>query len=98
MEEVKQIIVEHWPEIVSYFFTFVSYFLLFLYRSKVNGTRNNVVTLFKEGNKEMITMKAEYEKAKRNYEKASKRLKNVEDALEVLLEDETEVSSNDEEN
>lgn len=108
MEEVKQIITEHWPEIVSYFATFVGYFLIFLFRSKINGTQKNLIALYKETadaaakengvrQKEMRAARKEFLDAKREYEEAIKRLKNVEDALNVLLED-TEVLSNDKEN
>lgn len=108
MEEVKQIITEYWPEIVSYFATFVGYFLIFLFRSKISGTQKNLIALYRETTdastkenairqKEMRAARKEFLDAKREYEEAVKRLKNVEDALNVLLED-TEVLPNDEEN
>lgn len=48
MEQMKTFLVEHWPTIFEYALMFVAYFLVFLYRSKVNNTKQNLSTLFKE--------------------------------------------------
>ena len=48
MEEFKQYIVQNWPTIVEYAIMVVAYFLFFLYRSKVSGTRRDLTVLFKE--------------------------------------------------
>lgn len=48
MEEFKQCIVQNWPTIVEYAIMVVAYFLFFLYRSKVSGTRRDLTVMFKE--------------------------------------------------
>ena len=48
MEEFKQYIVQNWPTIVEYAIMVVAYFLFFLYRSKVSGTRRDLTVMFKE--------------------------------------------------
>lgn len=48
MEELNTIIVEKWPEILSYVFNFVSYFLFLLYRTKFSKTKNSMTLLFKD--------------------------------------------------
>lgn len=48
MEEFVQYIVQNWPTIVEYALMVVAYFLFFLYRSKVSGTRRYLTALFKE--------------------------------------------------
>lgn len=74
MEELKQIIITHWPTIVQYALMFVAYFLVFLYKSKVNNTKTNLTTLFKDtvahlsktetGLREDIAVQLELSKAK----------------------------------
>lgn len=48
MEEFKLYIVQNWPTIVEYATMVVAYFLFFLYRAKVNGTRRDLTVMFKE--------------------------------------------------
>lgn len=48
MEEFKQYIVQNWPTIVEYAIMVVAYFLFFLYRSKVSGTRRDLTVMFEE--------------------------------------------------
>ena len=48
MEELKQIIITHWPTIVQYALMFVAYFLVFLYKNKITNTKTNLTTLFKD--------------------------------------------------
>ena len=48
MEELRQTIVEKWPTILECALMVVSYFLIFLYRSKIKSTKLNITTLFKE--------------------------------------------------
>ena len=57
MEEFKQYIVQNWPTIVEYAIMVVAYFLFFLYRSKVSGTRRDLTVMFKEKAQEVIQMK-----------------------------------------
>lgn len=47
MEEFKQYIVQN-SSIVEYAIMVVAYFLFFLYRSKVSGTRRDLTVMFKE--------------------------------------------------
>lgn len=46
MEELKTIIIERWPEIVSYALNFIAYFLFLVYRTRFIKTRNNMRVLF----------------------------------------------------
>lgn len=48
MEEVKQYITQNWSTIVRSAISLVFYFLVFLYRAKVNGTKRDLSVLFKE--------------------------------------------------
>lgn len=48
MEEFKSYIVQNWPTIVEYAIMVVAYFLFFLYKAKVSGTRRDLTVMFKE--------------------------------------------------
>lgn len=48
MEEFKSYIVQNWPTIVEYASMVVAYFLFFLYKAKVSGTRRDLTVMFKE--------------------------------------------------
>lgn len=48
MEEFKSYIVQNWPTIVEYAIIVVAYFLFFLYKAKVSGTRRDLTVMFKE--------------------------------------------------
>ena len=48
MEEFKQYITQNWPVIIEYAMMIVAYFLFFLYRSKVTGTKRDLNVMFKE--------------------------------------------------
>ena len=48
MEEFKQFCITNWPTILEYTLMFLAYFLVFLYRGKVSGTRRDLTLLFKE--------------------------------------------------
>jgi hypothetical protein len=48
MEEFKSYIVQNWPTIVEYAIMVVVYFLFFLYKAKVSGTRRDLTVMFKE--------------------------------------------------
>lgn len=48
MEEFKSYIVQNWPTIVEYAIMVVAYFLFFLYRAKVSGTKRDLTVMFKE--------------------------------------------------
>lgn len=48
MEQVKQVLIQYWPQIVDYALTFIAYFLVFLFRSKMSGTRRSLTIAFKQ--------------------------------------------------
>lgn len=48
MEEFKTFVVTNWPTIIEYACMVVSYFLVFLYRNKVTGTKKNIDIAFKQ--------------------------------------------------
>lgn len=58
MEQFIQYFVENWESILEKALIFVSYFLVFLYRAKVNGTKDNLGTLFKENTTQLLEMDA----------------------------------------
>lgn len=79
MEELKQIIVEHWSTIVEYAMLLVSYFLVFLYKSIVNKTKTTLTLLFKTNTKQM---QEELTQSKANYDTAVSKISNLEVQLE----------------
>ena len=85
MEEFKSYIVQNWPTIVEYAIMVVAYFLFFLYKAKVSGTRRDLTVMFKEKAQEVTNtdlklredvgqtrkvMADELAKAKRQYQAA----------------------------
>lgn len=48
MEELKAIIIEKWPAILSYVLNLVAYFLFLLYKSKFSKTKDNMTLLFND--------------------------------------------------
>lgn len=85
MEEFKSYIVQNWPTIVESAIMVVAYFLFFLYKAKVNGTRRDLTVMFKEKAQEVANtdlklredvgqtrkvMADELAKAKRQYKAA----------------------------
>lgn len=48
MEEFKSCIVQNWPTIIEYTIMAIAYFLFFLYRAKVRGTKRDLTVMFKE--------------------------------------------------
>lgn len=56
LEAFKQLIIEKWPQILQYVLTFVAYFLVALYKSKVKGTTTTLDTLFKEKVEQVVTL------------------------------------------
>ena len=56
MDEFKQYVIENWPTIIEYALMGIGYFLVFLYRSKVSGTKRDLTVLFKEKAQEIGTL------------------------------------------
>lgn len=48
MEEIKVLLIEKWPEILSYVLNLVAYFLFLLYRSKFAKTKDSMLMSFTE--------------------------------------------------
>lgn len=48
MEAFEQYLTTNLPDVIKYFLMAVAYFLLFLYRAKVNGTKRDLNVMFKE--------------------------------------------------
>lgn len=57
METFIAYIQEYWPTILEYALMFVAYFLVFLFRGKVNGTKNNLNLAFAQFRTEMTNTK-----------------------------------------
>ena len=55
MEEFKAFIITNWSTIAEYAMMAVSYFLVFLYRSKIKDTKQNLTIMFKEKAQEVST-------------------------------------------
>lgn len=54
MNKFIEMVTTYWPTIIEYAVVFLSYFLTFLYRARVNGTRLNLTTLCKATEKDII--------------------------------------------
>lgn len=87
MEELKLIIIEKWPEILSYVLNLIAYFLFLLYRAKFTKTKNSMSLLFKDKVKqvsaidtnmrtdmerERAAMRAEFSATQEEYKKSKK--------------------------
>lgn len=59
MEELKILLIEKWPEIIEAVLLGISYFLVFLYRSKVNGSQLSMKSLFKDTKTELTDLTIE---------------------------------------
>ena len=96
MEEFKSYIVQNWPTIVEYASMVVVYFLFFLYKTKVSGTRRDLTVMFKEKAQEVTNtdlklredvgqtrkvMADELAEAKRQYQAAVDKISNLEARL-----------------
>ena len=103
MEEFKSYIVQNWPTIVEYAIMVVAYFLFFLYKAKVSGTKRDLTVMFKEKAQEVtntdlkLREDVELAEAKRQYQAAvdeisdlKARLNRTEKALIEIIADEVE--------
>ena len=92
MEELTRLIVMHWPKIIQYGCMIVAYFLVFLFRGKINATRNNLTTSFKESisymndaNKELKRgVTKELEESKNKYAAAVNKISGLENTVRKL--------------
>lgn len=92
MEELKQTIILYWPTILEYAVMIFAYVLVFLYRSKVNGSHNSVKALFKEQTKENIksneclqtNVHSELIASKKAYQEAIDKIAGLEQKAERL--------------
>ena len=110
MEQLKQIFVEYWPTMLEYAMMFIAYFLVFLYKSKIANTKDNLTLLFKDKvkrisdenttlrtdiNAELLEAKAKYAAAVNKIESLEAGLARANAVINILVED-SEVNKNDE--
>ena len=99
MEQFKETIRLYWPQIVEYALLLLAYFLVFLFRGKVNSSHNDVKTLFKENVndviQEKIVMQKELKSTKQEYEAAIKKIESLERAVLSLTKALHELTDND---
>ena len=96
MEDLKTYIVTNWPTIIENAAIVVTYFLVFLYRSKVNMTKRDLSVLFKEKATEVAKtdanlrielaktcnlMHGELVEAKAQYQKAVGEIRDLQERL-----------------
>lgn len=102
MEDIKQFITDYWPTVANYLFTFLSYFFVFLYRGRVQSTKQTLTlamksqikqiegtdkTLRKDMSKELKESKQKYQDAVNQISDLQQRLKRAEKTLQAILED-----------
>lgn len=92
MELVLSKITENWQTIVEYLLMFVAYFLVFLYKNKVNITKDNLTVAFKE-NMSVISktdktlredIHKELEESKLKYNEAVSKISSLENMVHIL--------------
>jgi hypothetical protein len=103
MEYVREYIVTNWSTIIEYAVIVIAYFLFFLYRSKVSGTKRDLTVMFREkADKVMVTeaklrrdMEDELIQAKISYKTATDeiydlcaRVKRLENTIQELITEE----------
>jgi hypothetical protein len=105
MEELKSLLIEKWPDIISFLSVIVSYFLIYIYKNRMTIAKNTMTMIFKENTnnveKEMKETSRKVERelvaAKKSYEDAVSQIKELKAQLErtqravlILLETEEE--------
>lgn len=96
MQEFKSLIIQEWPKIVEYALMIFAYFLLFLFRSKVNCAKRDLGVIFKEKTAEVTAkecesqayfesmkkeMQKEFEESKARYNAAINEIADLKDRL-----------------
>ena len=105
MENIIDFVFENWTTIVEYALMFLAYFFVFLYRNKIQGTRELLKNEYKHNRsyvkKEISAMRDEREQEKAAFEAAigqietlSATVKRHENALRILT-NPMEVITND---
>ena len=85
MEEIVQMIIENHQTIIQYLCMFVAYFLVFLFRSRVNKTKTNLTVAYKESDKRLRTdMQKELDTARACYDKAVDMISDLQDEVIML--------------
>lgn len=78
MEEIIKLIIENRQTIIQYVFTFLAYFLVFLFRSKVNNTKENLRVSFKETDKKLRKdVQRELDESKTKYAEAIEKISSL---------------------
>ena len=100
MEKVIELISVNWPTVVQYACMIVAYFLVFLFRGKINATSTNLKQSFKENVAHMkdnektfrADMRAQVEESKQKYNAAidkistlERELQNTRDTINILI-------------
>lgn len=96
MEEFKALLLEQWPQVLSYGLTIVAYFLVFLNRSWFDKIRNNMKMIFtekvaqvdnlnKKAMDELIEAKRVYTEKIEEYAKLIKDVARLKDVVKEML-------------
>ena len=102
MEAFKTFVIQHWPDILSYFTMGIGYFLILLYRYSTRNLNTNLKTTFKESANTIAETnrlfedrvkcalkeaQAEYVKAIELCKSYENKIDHLEATLKVFLED-----------
>jgi peptidoglycan hydrolase CwlO-like protein len=102
MEELKQLLIEKWPDILSFLGLLLSYFLIYVYNNRVTIAKNAMNAIFKENTdnvtketkearkkieKELASAKKAYEDAVSQIDDIKKQSEKTQRALRALLEE-----------
>ena len=108
MEELKQLLIEKWPDILSFLGLLLSYFLIYVYNNRVTIAKNAMNAIFKENTdnvtketkearkkieKELASAKKAYEDAVSQINDIKKQSEKTQRALQALLEEMEENNS-----
>ena len=96
MEQFKEIISLYWPQILECAMFALCYFLVFLFRNKVNGSTKSMRALFKENVDTIInektTMQTELTVRKQEYDRAIAKVETLEQQIKSLTKILTELT------
>ena len=105
MHDFPALLMANSPVILEYAFMFVAYFLVFLFKGKVTATKKNIDIAFLQfaqkfaanettTKEELDTSKAQYNSAVNLVSDLQRRIRRLEETVEILLGDDIDVDVN----